>query len=54
MRVISRVEYGNQTDQFVLPINEQGLPIVDSYLATYLMKEFKKYFPVLLLQSIYR
>ena len=36
-RVISRVEYDSQTDRcvgFVLPINKQGLPIVDSYLAT--------------------
>jgi len=36
-RVISRVEYDSQTDRcvgFVLPINEEGLPIVNSYLAT--------------------
>ena len=36
-RVISRVEYDSQTDRcvgFVLPIDEQGLPIVDSFLVT--------------------
>ena len=36
-RVISRVEYDTQTDRcvgFVLPVNEQELPIVDLYLAS--------------------
>lgn len=36
-RVISRVEYDSQTDRcvgFVLPIDENGLPIIDSFLAT--------------------
>jgi len=35
--VISRVEYDRQTDHcvgFMLPINEEGLPVVSSYLAT--------------------
>ena len=36
-RVISRVEYDSKTDRcvgFVLPSNEEGLPIVNAYLAT--------------------
>ena len=35
--VISRVEYDKQTDRcvgFVLPMNEKGLPMVDSFLAS--------------------
>ena len=36
-RIIARVDYDSETDRcvgFVLPLNEKGLPIVDSYLAT--------------------
>ena len=35
-RVIARVEYDSETDRcvgFVLPVNESGLPKVDSFLA---------------------
>ena len=35
-RVISRVEYDSQTDRcvgFVLPLSENGLPLIDSFLA---------------------
>ena len=36
-RIIARVEYNKETDRmvgFVLPCNEDGLPLIDSYLAT--------------------
>ena len=36
-RIIARVDYDSETDRcvgFVLPVNQKGLPIVDSYLAS--------------------
>ena len=38
-RVIARIDYNNQTNRlvgFVLPCENDGLPIADSFLATYL------------------
>ena len=36
-RIIGRVDYDSQTDRlvgFVMPVNELGLPVTDTYLAT--------------------